>query len=258
MLTVFRRAICALTALCVCAPRAAFGTWSIIVLDRATNRVAVAAASCTSDVYGIMTLFPGVGALVAQGIGDPAAMREGTRLIRDGQTADSVLRAITSQVVDSGTGQRQYAIATFLGGQQQYTGGSLTPYNGARAADGILVQGNTLAGPAVLDRAIAAVQAARADGRPLEEVLMSGLKAGAEAGGDVRCGRQRATSAFLAVARPGDVPNWPYLTLRVVGVEQGSTVNAVDVLQTRLLLWQHGGGSRNRLTSETIRPDSSH
>ena len=85
---------------------------------------------------------------------------------------------------------------------------------------------------------------------------MAGLQAGAEAGGDVRCGSQRATSAFLAVAKPGDVPNWPYLTLRVVGVEQGSEVNAVDVLQSRLLLWQRSGGSRNRLTSETVRPDS--
>jgi uncharacterized Ntn-hydrolase superfamily protein len=256
MYSCIKRALCVVLALQVCLPHAAWATWSIIVLDRASNRVAVAAASCTSDVYGVMALFPGVGALVAQGMGHPPAMREAMRLLQDGQSVDSVVRAITSRAVDSVTAQRQYGIATFSGGQRQFSGTDLTAYHGERSAEDILVQGNTLAGPAVLDRALAAIQTARAEGRPLEEVAMAGLKAGADAGGDVRCGDQRATSAFLAVAKPGDVPNWPYLTLRVVGVEKSWTINAVDVLQSRLILWQQSGGRRNRLTSETVRPDS--
>jgi len=85
---------------------------------------------------------------------------------------------------------------------------------------------------------------------------MAGLKAGADAGGDSRCGAQRATSAFLAVARPGDVPNWPYLTLRVVDAEKGGHVNAVEMLETRLALWKANGGQRLRIMSETVKPDS--
>lgn len=101
-----------------------------------------------------------------------------------------------------------------------------------------------------------AIQQARAADRPLEEVLMAGLKAGADAGGDSRCGFQRATAAFLAVAKPGDNPNWPYLTLRVVDASRGSTVRAVDLLQARLAVWRANGGPALRLTSETVKPDS--
>jgi uncharacterized Ntn-hydrolase superfamily protein len=121
---------------------------------------------------------------------------------------------------------------------------------------GVLVQGNVLTGPAVLDAALAAIEHARDVGKPMEEVVMAGLRAGADAGGDSRCGAQRATSAFIAVAKPLDTPNWPYLTLRVVGTAKGSSINAVTVLQRRLKLWQSTRGSKNILTSETVRPDS--
>ena len=234
----------------------ASATWSIIVLDTRTGRIAVGAASCTSDVHGIVALIPGSGALVAQAIGNPDAMREAIRLLRDGVSPDSVLRSVTGPTLDGEPQDRQYGIATFAGGHVQFTGTSVRGVSGERSENGVLVQGNTLASVAVLDRAMASVQAALAAGRPLEEVVMEGLKAGAEAGGDSRCGEQRATSAFVSVAKPGDVPNWPYLTLRIVGVEPGTSVNAVTVLETRLALWQRTGGPRNELTSETIRPSS--
>ena len=76
-----------------------------------------------------------------------------------------------------------------------------------------------------------------------------------DAGGDSRCGAQRATTAFLVVARPGDVPNWPYLTLRVVGVEKGDRVNAVDMLAARLALWHANGGEKLHITNETVKPE---
>lgn len=233
----------------------AFATWSIVVLDRATGSIGVAAASCTSDVYGIMALAPGTGALVAQGIGHPQAMREATRLLRAGVAADSILRLISSPALDSALDDRQYGLATFDKGQAQFTGLALRNHHGERNEDGVLVQGNLLAGPGVLDRAMSAIREARAAGNPLEDVLMAGLKAGAEAGGDVRCGAQRATAAFLAVAKPGDNPNWPYLTLRIVDAPPGG-VSAVDLLRTRLGLWKANGGPKLRVMSETVRPDS--
>lgn len=256
MLNTAVRAVIAATLFITCIPATASATWSIIVLDRATGRVGVAGASCTSDVYGILVMLPGTGALVAQAIDYQPASREAIRLLRAGVAPDSVLRAITSTAIDSASQDRQYGIATFTGGQAQFTGSALHDYRGQRSADGILVQGSLLTGPAVLDQALAAIQQARAAGKPLEDVVMAGLKAGADAGGDSRCGAQRATSSFLAVAKPGDVPNWPYLTLRVVGVEKGGNVNAVEMLRTRLALWKKNGGQRLSITSETVKPDS--
>jgi uncharacterized Ntn-hydrolase superfamily protein len=254
MVTTLRRTFLAAALSLPCFPASASATWSIIVLDRKTGLVGVAAASCVTDVHGIMALFPGKGALVAQAIVHGPAMGEAIRLLRAGVAPDSVLRAITSVMIDSATQDRQYGMATFVGGQIQYTGTALREHRGERSADGILVQGGLLTGPAVLDRALEAIQRARAAGRPLEDVLMAGLKAGADAGGDSRCGELRASAAFLVVAKPGDVPNWPYLTLRVVGAGPAG-VNAVDLLQTRLALWK-STGQRFAITSETVKPDS--
>jgi uncharacterized Ntn-hydrolase superfamily protein len=214
-------------------PRVAHATWSIVVLDRAQRWIGVAAASCTPDVYGIMSLRPGQGVLVAQAIGSDAAIRRANALLAAGAPSDSVLQTITATAVDSTSWYRQYASASFAGGLAQFTGDSTADYHGERRAEDVLVQGNSLPGPAVLDRAMSAIQTARAAGRSLPEVLMAGLAAGSTAGGDVRCGNQRATSAFLVVARPGEKPYLPYLTLPVFGAERG-TVNAVDVLGGRL------------------------
>jgi uncharacterized Ntn-hydrolase superfamily protein len=254
MTTVPRRAILAAALAFPAFPASASATWSIIVLDRKTGLVGVAAASCVSDVHGIMALFPGKGALVAQAMVHGPAMGEAIRLLRAGVAPDSVLRVITSPTVDSATQDRQYGMATFTGGQVQYTGSALRQHRGERSADGILVQGGLLTSTAVLDRALEAVQQARLAGRPLEDLLMAGLKAGADAGGDSRCGDRRASAAFLAMARPGAVPNWPYLTLRVVDAGPAA-INAVELLETRLALWK-SSGQRFAITSETVKPDS--
>ena len=254
MSTPSRRAVVTAFLLLPCLPAKASATWSIIVLDRKTGTIGVAAASCTSDVYGILGMVPGTGVLVAQATEHQPAMREAMRLLRAGVAPDSVLEVITSAAIDSASQDRQYGIATFGSGQVQFTGSALHDYRGEWSADGILVQGNILAGPVVLDRAMEAIQRARAAGRPLEEVVMAGLEAGADAGGDSRCGAQRATAAFLAVAKTGDVPNWPYLTLRVVGIEKGDGVNAVDLLASRLALWRANGGAKLHITNETVRP----
>ena len=42
---------------------------------------------------------------------------------------------------------------------------------------------------------------------------MRALEVGAEEGGDKRCGDQKASTAFITVARPADHPKRPYLNL---------------------------------------------
>lgn len=252
----FRRALLATVLLTASVPRIASATWSIIVLDRARGWIGVAGASCTADVYGIMRLVPGRGVLVAQAIGNDAAIGLAHRLLGEEVSADSILRAVTAPSFDAEVQRRQYAILTVNGDAVQFTGTATAGHHGERRAPDVLVQGNSLAGPAVLERAMAAIQEARAAGRTLEEMLMAGLKAGSDAGGDARCGAQRATSAFLTVAKPGEKPFLPYLTLSVFGADRG-TVNAVDVLESRLARWRAAGGPRNRITSEGVQPPAS-
>jgi uncharacterized Ntn-hydrolase superfamily protein len=253
MPSILRRALLASALLSPFVPRPAFATWSIVVMDRERGWIGAAAASCTADVYGIMRLMPGRGVLIAQAIGSDAAIQRAGDLLARGVAPGSVLGEVTASAVDAESGLRQYAIAMLEGGSAQFTGAATANYHGERRAADVLVQGNSLAGPEVLDRALAAVRQSRAAGGTLEEALMEGLMAGSRAGGDVRCGAQRATSAFLTVARPGDKPFLPYLTLSVFGAEPG-TVNAVDVLQSRFTRWQSTGGPANRITSEGVQP----
>ena len=233
------RAVRLLLLLALLLPRAARATWSIVVLDRARRWIGVAGASCTPDVYGIMSLRPGQGVLVAQAIGNEAAIQRANQLLAAGAPPDSVLRVVTAPATDTAGRLRQYAAASFAagdrpGGVAQFTGDSAAAHHGERRLtdDGVdvLVQGNSLPGPAVLDRAVAAIRAARAAGRPMPDVLMAGLAAGAAAGGDVRCGAQRAARAVRVVARPGAKPPLPCRTLAGVGAARGAAAAGAPVI----------------------------
>ncbi len=81
---------------------------------------------------------------------------------------------------------------------------------------------------------------------------MQALEAGSTSGGDKRCGEQRATSAFLTVARPQDSAWNPYLNLVVHGVDRGS-VNAVAFLRSEYERWKTIGKD-NRSTQWFVRP----
>jgi len=253
MLNYCRRAVAAALVFLSVLPRSAHATWSIIVLDRTHKFIGVAGASCTPDVYGIMSLRPGQGVFIAQAIGYDAAIERGNQLLAANASADSVLGVITSATLDSASRYRQYGVATFDGGLAQFTGDSTATYHGQLRGVDVLVQGNSLASAVVLERVMKSIEKARGEGRPLYDVLMAGLRAGSQAGGDVRCGTQRSTSAFLVVARPGERPYLPYLTLSVFRAERGSA-NAVDVLASLLARWRASGGPANPITQQGVQP----
>ena len=234
-------------------PAPASATWSIVILDRTTHRIGVAGASCTGDVYGIMGLLPGKGVLIAQASSNIPSIQAGMKLISQGASADSVFRALSDPALDPQLSIRQYAVATLQGDIVQFTGDSTPDYHGDRKALDVFVQGNTLPGPEVLDRVMTAIHDAQAARHTLEDVLMAGLQAGADAGGDKRCGAQRATSAFLVVARPDEPVGRPYLSLIIYGVDRGK-VNAVDFLHKKLSEWEATGGPRNDRSRMDFRP----
>ncbi len=252
MLTVLRRGMFALLIV-GSFPSTASATWSIVILDPRTQRIGVAGASCTGYVYGIMGLLPGKGVIIAQAISSDSATRRAMKLLGEGADADSTWRVIGDPAFDQQLSIRQYALATLRGEIVQFTGDRTPDYHGDRRAPNVLVQGNTLAGSEVLDRIMAAIRDAQRAQRSLEDVLMAGLQAGADAGGDRRCGAQRATSSFLVVAGPDEPVGRPYLSIIVFGADSAG-VNAVDFLHTKFLEWKASGGPKNRRSRMDYQP----
>jgi uncharacterized Ntn-hydrolase superfamily protein len=91
---------------------------------------------------------------------------------------------------------RQLGVVDAQGTAATFTGDSCLPWAGGRTGSGYAVQGNILAGPAVVDAMARAFEVSDGD---LATRMVAALAAGQAAGGDAR-GRQ---SAALVVVRPG-------------------------------------------------------
>jgi uncharacterized Ntn-hydrolase superfamily protein len=211
-----------LAALALLCPGAANATWSIVAVDRETREVGVAGASCIGGVQVIAGLAPGRGAIAAQAMANFAGRDRGVELLAGGASPRDVIAAIASHRFDSIAGidtskLRQYGVAAlgYEDAPAAYTGVWTFDWRGHDLAPSVSVQGNLLAGPAVVARAIAAFKAASPSGAArLADRLLRALEAGAEAGGDARClPEQAALSSFLMVASPDDAPGSPSLSL---------------------------------------------
>lgn len=209
----------------------ATATWSIIVVDEKTKEVGIAGASCTYSVYGIGAIVPGKGAVVVQAMSHPFPRMKAVQMIREGASPKDILAAMKNP--DYEPEEQQYGLVCMsdLSAVQTYTGSEAPGYKGALTAKGISVQGNTLANAEVLKAVFDAAVKAWKEGRPLEEILMLALEAGAEKGGDKRCGEYKASSAFITVAKPNDDPKHPFLNLVVTGSTENR--NAVTELRKR-------------------------
>lgn len=205
-------------------------TWSIIVIDPETREIGIAGASCTFDCRDIGSIIPGKGAIVVQARSNENARDKGLELMDSGATPKQILAEIKKPHFNPEW--QQYAVVTFdhLDAAATYTGKRTRMHKGALTAHGIAVQGNTLASRQVVKAAMEAALDAQRKKRPVDEVLMRALEAGALAGGDKRCGEQKATSAFIMVAKPDDHPEKPSLDLQVVGLKIGGG-NAVSTLR---------------------------
>jgi len=232
----------------------AHATWSIIVLDPETRSIGLAGASCTDYVAGIAGYVPGKGAVMAQAASNWQAKTKAEELIRTGAAPEQILAAIIHADFDPEFSRQQYAIATFDAYDKPvtFTGANTESYRGAITGDGFSTQGNMLPGSEVLEAVAKSIRATRKARRPLEEILLTALEAGSSAGGDKRCGMQRATSAFITVIR-ADLPWWePYLNLNVHHVRKGGP-NAVALVREEFRRWK-AHYPRSRSTSWAIAP----
>jgi uncharacterized Ntn-hydrolase superfamily protein len=168
-------------------------TFSLVATDPATGHVGV----------GAMTGMPGIGKLVAharaeqgaaasQAMMNPYLAFDGLQLLTDGVPADEAVERVIAD--DPGRAGRQLGLVDFQGRSGSYTGSLPEDWKGHRTGPGYACQGNRLAGPEVLERAVEAFAASAGD--PLVERLLAALDAGEEAGGDT-IGHRSATIVVM-------------------------------------------------------------
>jgi uncharacterized Ntn-hydrolase superfamily protein len=199
----------------------------IVAVDRPTGQVGIVAASCTHNVQGIGTLVPGRGVVVVQAMSNSDARARGAELLRTGATPDDVVRGMRDPRFDPEN--QQYGVVVLAAGQASatYSGTQTAAWSGARTGDGVAVQGNILVSEGVVTAALAAFE--RESARPLAERLVAALAAGA-AGGDRRCGDQRATSAYVTVYNRDDGEGAPYVHVAAYGIARSGAPAVATVV----------------------------
>lgn len=213
----------------------AAATWSIVGVDPETGEVGVAVASCVpAYVLGdldapvdFLTLAPGQGAGISQALLNddvPPVMR---RLLIEGSATDEIITEVSAESFDSDFALRQHGVVTIDGAASGYSGAETDAVSVDRQGRNVSAQGNILVSEAVIDDAVAAFQdPANSD---LTARLVAALQAGADAGGDSRCGAQTALFAQVVVARVGDDPSQPSVML-LTTVDEGTGENPVGLL----------------------------
>ncbi len=198
-------------------------TWSIAAHDPETGAFAVAIATCVVAVGANCPFVrSGVGAVSTQSITNrylgPAVL---DAMARGLSPADAIEGGLAG---DAGRGIRQVHAVDRRGRAAAHTGANCVDWCGDRAAGGVSVAGNMLAGPAVVAETLARFEAGAA--LPLPERLLAAMEAGQTAGGDKR-GQQ---SAALVLTTTEDFPD---VNLRV-----DDHPAPLDELRRLLALWR--------------------
>jgi uncharacterized Ntn-hydrolase superfamily protein len=216
--------------------KSAKATWSIIVIDPKTKEVGIAGASCTYSVYGIGGIVPGKGAVVVQAMSNKSARNKGLQMVLADASPDEIMKAIKDPDFDPEN--QQYAIVCLhdINSPAAYTGLQTTSDKGTITTKGVSIQGNTLSNKTMLNKILQVVLKAQKASLPIQDVLMLALEAGAEYGGDKRCGDRKALSAFITVAKPNDDARNPYINIIVN--QSDDTTNAVKALRKKFDGWK--------------------
>ncbi len=191
-------------------------TYSVVIRDPVTGSLGVAVES---RLFAAGTLVPwaeaGVGAVATQAFPDLRYGRCGIEAMRADSSATDVLNALLAE--DDAPEVRQVAMVDARGGVAVHTGTQCVPAAGSRTGDGWSVQGNLLTTERVLDAMDETLADTRSDpGVPTDvpQRLMAALRAGEDAGGDVR-GSQAAAMLVVSGKRGTQPWNEVLVDLRV-------------------------------------------
>jgi uncharacterized Ntn-hydrolase superfamily protein len=170
-------------------------TFSIVACDLAEEAWGVAVASKFLAVGAVVPWAQaGRGAVATQSYANTSFGPQGLKLIAEGVCAQDALDRLLAE--DEGREQRQVGLVDSQGRAATFTGGECFDWAGGLTGPGYAIQGNILAGEAVVQDM--QTQFLGTDGQ-LPSRLYAALLAGDRAGGDRR-GKQ---SAAILVVKPG-------------------------------------------------------
>jgi uncharacterized Ntn-hydrolase superfamily protein len=138
---------------------------------------------------------PGVGAVATQAYANPRYGPDGLALLRQGLSAEEVVKRLTE--ADDDREQRQLGVVDAAGRGATFTGSGCHVWAGGRTGSGYAAQGNILVSGETVDALAETYEATQGS---LAERLLASLAAAQAAGGDSR-GQQSAS--LLVVERDG-------------------------------------------------------
>lgn len=167
-------------------------TFSIVARDSVTGELGVAVASRFFAVGNVVPWAKaGVGAVATQAFANTSFGWRGLELLEKGTTPDEAATVLLRN--DDNPDQRQFGMVSANGKSTTYTGAGCNAWAGGRNGSNYAVQGNILAGEAV----VVAMEKAFVETKgTLADRMYAALIAGEENGGDAR-GKQSA--ALLVV-----------------------------------------------------------
>ena len=151
----------------------------------------------------------GVGAVATQSYANTSYGPRALAALKAGMTLEAIHESFKARDPDHAL--RQYGLVDSSGHSLSFTGSDCFPWAGGISRDNLAIQGNLLAGEAVVLEMLRVFEASTA---ALPEKLLSALQAGDAAGGDKR-GRQSA--ALVVVREAGGYGGFDdrYIDLRV-------------------------------------------
>lgn len=169
-------------------------TFSIVARDPETGLMGVATQTQALAVgSSVPWAVPGYGVIATQSMGEPMYGELGLDLLRNGLKATEVLAAL--RTIDDRPERRQVAMVDVSGELAVYTGDECVAAAGHRVGEGCVALANMVAGPEVWNGMVERFEATEG---PMTYRLLAALRAGEDAGGDIRGHR---SAAVLVVRR---------------------------------------------------------
>jgi uncharacterized Ntn-hydrolase superfamily protein len=171
-------------------------TYSIVACDLERAEWGVATQSKFLAVGSVVPWAEAeVGAVATQSYANPRYGPDGLALLRQGLSAEEVVKRLTD--ADDGRDERQLGVVDASGLGATYTGSACLGWAGGRVGPGYAAQGNILVSAETVD---ALAESFESSTGPLAERLIEALAAAQAAGGDRR-GQQ--SGALIVVRRDG-------------------------------------------------------
>jgi uncharacterized Ntn-hydrolase superfamily protein len=187
-------------------------TFSIVAIDPQTGEMGVAVASRYFSVGSVVPwAMADVGAVATQANVNVGYGQQAIDLLRQGLTAQEVLKKILADDKFEGKDGRQVAIVDAKGNVAAYTGPNAPKWAGDRQGKTWSAQGNILVGAQVPEAMGKAFDSTQGE---LAEKLFAALKAGDSVGGDAR-GRQSASMLVVKKLGGRNINNDRYIYINV-------------------------------------------